>query len=221
MNLWNPINRHNIRQSILALGDWYYPLHLGAGVCTRPINRETIAQWVRCERGFRKMDRFIKPIFSFRNKSVLEIGTNCGGNLLWCWHQGAKACVGIESEEKYFNQSWFVKQFFTSKYKQDIPLTIYWGLAEDLAPVRYYARIYDVGLMLSVIYHIPEQYRVDVLKNAVNLCNQVILQGNGLEDTGNGRGYDSLMKIIDAADVTVYTLKREKHVRGLVVVVGK
>ena len=223
MNLWNPITRRQVHKSIAELGPWYQNISLGAGIFTRPINRETIGQWYNCERGFRKMDRFIKPMLPFPlyGRSVLEIGTNASQNLLWCWKNGARACVGVESDPRYLDQSWFIRETMTKILKRDIPITTYSGKAEDLRPIRYYGRRYDIGMILSVIYHIPEQYRVDVLENAIRLCKCVILQGNGLEDTGNGRGYDSLMKIIDAADATVYSIKREKHVRGLVIMVGK
>ena len=222
--LWyDPILRSNVRRWIVSLGPWYQPIHFGAGVWTRPWTRDTLAQWVRCERGDRKLDRFIRPVLPFplTGRSVLELGANAGGNLLWCAKQGATACVGIEADERYFEQSRYLKDTMTCLYGRDWPLTFYLGLAEQTDPIRAYGRRYDLGLLLNVLYHVPAERRIHVLRAVAERCTALILQGNGIGDEPDGRGYTSLMSMVSRAGLRVWQVTCVPHVRGLVVVAGR
>lgn len=196
---------------------WYHPIVLPGFVFTRPVNRETIAQWIRAERGARKLNRFILPALpeGLNGKSVVEIGSNAGAGLIWALRHGASHCLGIEENERYYAQAIAVRDALGISWeKLDLVNASFFG-EFPLEPEHHG---FDYCWVLNTLYHIPDHSRASVLRAAGWLARYVVVQGNGLEDRGRGDGYDSLMLLVKRSGLKVHSEKRQAHVRGLVVV---
>lgn len=211
------MTRKELKRSVQALAPWYIHMHLGKLVWTRPWTRATLGEWLHCERGFRKMDRFILPVLPvpLAGAGILEAGCNSGVNLVWALRHGADRCVGVESVMRYWLQASLVRKALGLEGRYSV-------FHADLEALcfrdRFHSHEFDMGWLLNVIYHIPKANRVRVLRDMAYACRYVILQGNGLGDESDGRGITSLTGYCRDAKLEIMTLCHEPHVRGLVVV---
>ena len=215
--LWyNHAYRQDVKAEIARLAPWYQNIYLGAGIWTRPWNRETLGQWVHCERGVRKLNRFILPVLPvpLLGASILEVGTNAGGNLIWAIRRGAERTCGVELDKRYYLQAQFVRGLIPERRKYYVSM----NNIETMQVSAPYGIPYTYAWLLNVIYHIPDGGRVNVVRKVASVARYIIFQGNGLEDRGRGDGYNSLMGIVKSSGLIVDIVKQEKHVRGLVIV---
>ncbi len=201
-------------------GPFYHPIRLPGFVFTRKISRETVAQWIRAERGNRKLNKFIRPMLpeGIKDKTVVEIGSNAGGNLIWCLKHGAKKCLGIEKDERYHWQALQIREAFGISWeKLDLVHADFFG-EFPRSPSRH---DFDYCLLLNVLYHLPDYERASVLRAAAWLARYVVVQGNGIGDELGGRGFTSLMELMNEAGLKLHSSHRENHCRGLVLVIQK
>ena len=216
------MTRNQIKAEVKRLGPWYQNIRLPGFIWTRPWNRETLGQWVHCERGERKLNRFILPMLPvpLQGASVLEVGTNAGGNLLWTARQGARACYAFEPNRHYFDQMLLVMKSHHAAQWYAFPRT-YADLDAFYIGKQWDTPAHDIGFCLNVIYHLDLDERVPLLRSMGKTCRYVVLQGNGLGDQPDGRGVTSLLGYIRDAGLKVHSCRCEPHVRGLVVVATK
>lgn len=214
--LWySPSYRRDVRQTIRDLAPWYFQCHIGGGLFTRSWNRETLGQWWNVERGSRKMNRFIRPMLPMplQGASILEVGANCGANLIWAKKHGARVAIGMEADRRYVEQGRLLHEmglmqlgawvFLRDAEIEDIPG---WN---NCPP-------YDMAWLFAVLYHLKDP--VAVMRNVAQAAKWIVIQGNGLQDVKRGEGVGSITKILAESNVSIEYWRQERHVRGLVVV---
>jgi 2-polyprenyl-3-methyl-5-hydroxy-6-metoxy-1,4-benzoquinol methylase len=226
--------RKELKREIERLSPWYQPINFGLGLYSkvRNIGLKDIRYLFSRDRGIVKWKRLIQPNipFDLKDKRVLEVGCNAGLFLNQCIQQGAREAVGIEKDDKYFQQAQFVTKAFSKLHGRYYPVRIYQGSMESFD----YSSLgkFDLALMLLVIYHIGktvdyEQFsqkqifemQVQTINNVAKTAKYILLQGNPLKDEGRGKGRKSLLEIINKSDVSIVKEEFYNHPRGYLLLV--
>jgi len=173
-----------------------------------------------CGAGAPKWRRFILPMIRpyLKGGGVVELGTNAAHNLVLALRAGARLGIGIEPDRRYFDQASLVRQCLGLQDRIHIVRNIdearavcfYEGVQWDLQ-----ARAKRIGLMCAVLRHVPEQERATTLETMGQLCQRLLIQGNGLPDAPDGDSVQTILGYVRQTTLQVEGLRSEPHVRGL------
>ena len=87
----------------------------------------------------------------FANRSVLDVGCNCGAYMFWAREQGAGECLGIDVREHWLRQAEFLAEhgpWDTEGMRFEL-MDLY-----DLPATGYGP--FDVTFFLGIFYHLPD-----------------------------------------------------------------
>jgi len=212
--------RRRVREQIKALQPWYQQQMLLPVLWTRPWNQATIGELIHAERGGPKFRRFLLPLIRphLKGAVVVELGCNAAHNLVLALRAGARLGIGIEPDRRYFDQASLVRQclglqnriHLARNIDQARAVCFYEGVQWDIE-----ARAKRIGLMCAVLRHVPEQERATTLETMGQLCQRLLIQGNGLPDAPDGDSVQTILAYIRQTSLRVEELRSEPHVRGL------
>lgn len=219
---WDRKFRITVREGIRRLAPWYQSIYLGAGIWTCPRNLTTLRQWCNSERGKGKWTGFILPLIGphLKDATVIELGTNAGHNLVLALRFGARRAVGVEPDARYFEQAMLVRECLglegrisLARNLADAKILVFWeGLQWEEGP-----KTKRLGLLCAVLRHVPANERVRTLERMAELCERVLINGNGLADAPEGDNAESIFAYLRQAGLRVEQMRCFPHCRGLTI----
>ena len=224
--------RRELKADIDRLSPWYQPISFGYGLETVAVTKSGARYTTSSlDRGIQKWKSFIEPNlpFDLAGKRILEVGCNAGLFLNEGVRQGAREAIGIEKDDRYYQQARFVARTFSRLKDSYHPVRIFQGAMEDFDYESAFGK-FDLAFLLNVIYHIGKsddyahlseedvfKLQVSTLRSLSRAAKYLLFQANQLEDEGRGKGRESLMAIINAAGLVIEKETTYDHPRGLIV----
>jgi len=141
------IDKSKITKTIKRLGPWYQNVNI-YGIQTVG-KKEPYSSVVSVQTVFNNIKSFIPT--SLNGLRVLDLGCNAGFHSLNMALLGAEV-IGIESNETFYNQALFLKQYYDELYKQNLNVTY---IKKNISDINFKELgKFDYVLALAIIYHI-------------------------------------------------------------------
>ncbi|WP_411037303.1 DUF1698 domain-containing protein [Shinella sp. BYT-45] len=147
------LEKSEFKEKLNELGDFWERIEFPNGVVVGPgRNKELL--WKKY------LSKHISKE-SLSGKKVLDLGCNAGGNLI----EIAKACpsrlVGVEGNEKFYNQAKFVVKTFSIDAE-----VLHYRISSDTPPEKYAKDLgkFDVIFYLGVLYHLTRRANLNILR---------------------------------------------------------
>ncbi len=170
-----PNRAGELRSKIEALNPWFYPIRIGpveveAGVGS-PVTHEFLVNHTHC-RATLLVDEVARR-FDLKNKSVLELASNCGYWSSRYAELGATRVVGLEGRDQFLEQAelyWSENRFLPSDratfLRGNVADRRDWNALFALGP-------FDFTLIAGILYHVPNYG--DVLKWASEVTREALV----------------------------------------------
>ena len=154
----------NFENEIKKLGEFWEKIEFPSGVTVGP-SRSKKLLW----------QNYLSDYFTsddFKDKSILDMGCNAGGNLIELSKMNPRRIVGIEANETFFNQAEFVVRTFGI----DADVRQYeFGGEKDAAIYELDLGRFDVVFCLGLIYHLKFETNLEILRYIRQTASRCIL----------------------------------------------
>jgi 2-polyprenyl-3-methyl-5-hydroxy-6-metoxy-1,4-benzoquinol methylase len=107
----------------------------------------------------------------FQDKSVLDMGCNCGGSILEEINRGASFVKGLETNDRFFAQLEFVMEnsgVLPSKYSIE-----QYNVCKNSYQLSVDLGSFDISMCIGLIYHLKKDSVIEIMKYLRENTNQV------------------------------------------------